>query len=510
EGGPRHPPGHWLKQEVDRTRIDALTDAEVMSYCESDCRILLEGVLQARAYLEDRGARPGWTAGACALSLLQTLEPVTWRALKRHALPASTAIAAGACVRGARVEVWARGEIPTVHVYDWSSAYPASYATERIGIGARRLQPGDRDRPGSVWRCRWFWPHRDRIPPATDAVTGAGAGWCEAWLCEEERACFDEEEIHLQMLEGWAPACMFPVGQIFAPELFREKNAGSFFGKVYLNSLHGKFSESPIKTTWTRERPREWYGADPVMAGPYWRGLKLDADAEDVCRPHLQPLAAASILGRQRARLWRAIRDVVAAGGQVYYCDTDSIHTDLPPERMPCALGKGLGQLAYEGGPFRGIYLGPKSYALQHHETGAIKGACKGMPWASLADGVVKEGPRGRLMYRQARGEEQGRDLRLEAFRAALEEPQGVEIVKEGIASFAVGLRQRAGWSRQELPRTLQTQERSKRWGSSPTTWAYQTPAEVLRPKHADPPDFDAEPWADAPDGEPDILDLFD
>jgi hypothetical protein len=260
-----------------------------------------------------------------------------------------------------------------------------------------------------------------------------------------------------------------------------------------LNALHGKFSESPIKTTWTRERPREWYGPEPQLVGPYWRALKLDVEGDGTCRPHLQPLAAASILGRQRARLWRAIREVVDAGGQVYYCDTDSIHTDLPPERMPVPLGTGLGSLVYEGGPFAAIYLGPKAYVLRHHTSGAIKGACKGMPWGALADGVVRRGCTRAPRYRQARGSEEGRDLRWEVFERALHEP--VEIVKEGIASWAQGLRSRAGWARVDLPRTLQPQDGAKRWGESPTAWAYQTPAEVLRGRWDPVPDFDTTPW---------------
>jgi hypothetical protein len=132
-----------------------------------------------------------------------------------------------------------------------------------------------------------------------------------------------------------------------------------------------------------------------------------------------------------------------------------------------------------------------------------MKGACKGMPWAGLEDGVVSEGyTRGRPIYRAARGAEQGRDLRWEVFENALTDSRGVEIVKEGIASWIVGLRQRAGWARQELPRTLQAQDGGKRWGTSSTTWAYQTPIEVL--SGGVPRDMDRAPW-----DEPETRDLF-
>jgi hypothetical protein len=271
--------------------------------------------------------------------------------------------------------------------------------------------------------------------------------------------------------------------------LYAEKERGSFFGKVYLNSWHGKASESPIKTAWTRERPAAWYGGGaPEAIGDYWRWLDLDAAGDDVdtalCRPHVQPLSGAHILGRQRATLTAAIWDVVEAGGEVYYCDTDSIHTDLSPERMPMALGSGMGELALEAGPLEGWYVGPKAYALRDLATGAIKGACKGMPWGALRDGVVKTShASGGATYRGARGDELGSDLRVEAFERALADAGGVQIVKEGITSWATGARRTHGWAREELPRTLRPETRGKAWspGGSATAWAYRSPAEVIR-----------------------------
>lgn len=471
--------GQWLKQDVDRTRIGKLTEAEVLDYCESDTRILLEGVQAARSYFAERGADPAWTAGASALSLLRTLEPGTWHLLKRKALPLDTAISAGSCVRGARVESWAQGMVEGVYCYDFKSAYPAAYAAREIGIGARRISPGERA-SGAVWRVRWRWPWRDRIPPVLDQLSGAGAGDCEAWCVEDEIEDLEAEGVKVTRIEGWAPALMFPVGQAFARDLFDEKERGSFFAKVFLNSLHGKFSESPIKESWTSYYPKQWWGENPELIGDYWRYNTLSVDKRGKVPPHLQPLAAAHILGRTRSKLWReGIRPVIRAGGEVYYCDTDSVHCNLSPERMPVELGTGLGQLAYEGGPYTGFYVGPKAYCLCDPSSGAaVKGALKGMPWAGLKDGVRA----GRRLYRAARDIEAGQDLRREVFERALALPEGVEILREGITSWTFGAKGGAGWGRFEQPRTLRRLERGKTFkaGGSPTAWAYRTPAETL------------------------------
>ena len=260
-----HPPGYWLKKDVDRSRIAELSDADVLDYCESDTTILLGGVVAARDYMAGNGAKPAWTAGASALSLLETLEPASWRLLDRHALTLADAIAAGDVVRGARVENWARGTVDGVWCYDFKSAYPAAYAFRELPVGARRA-PADTDHPGAVVRVRWFWPHRDRIPPVLDDVTGAGAGWCSAWCVPDELDLLRTEGAqHIERLEAWAPALMAPIGQVFARRLYMEKERGSFFGKVFLNSLHGKFSESPIKDFWRLKRPDKHYGPPPTL-----------------------------------------------------------------------------------------------------------------------------------------------------------------------------------------------------------------------------------------------------
>ena len=514
--GERAPPGRWLKLEVDRRRIDSLTADETLSYCDRDVEILLRGVLEARAYLDSQKARMAWTAGSSALNLLSALEPYSWRALERFRLHFDDVQAAHRGVRGARVECWARGVVPGVYCYDFKSAYPASYSHEPLGIGARKARPGD---TVGVWRCRWRWPHRDRLPPVLDQETLAGAGWCEAWCIHEEIEALESEGVAVDRLEGYAAEEVLPLGQIFCRELYQQKEAGSFFAKVFLNAKHGKLSETPIREAWTsREKPADWYGPDPVLIGPYWRSWEQNIDKKGRCPRHLQPIAAAQILGRTRVRLWRALRAAQDAGGRVFYCDTDSVHTDLPPDAMRRAIeragltyGTELGALAFEGGPFVGHYLGPKAYTLTVDGV-AQKGALKGVPWKGLHDAVRVERDRDGMTipirrYRQARGAEVGRDVRVDVFRDAMD-PSGVQIVKEGIASWSQGVRSQK-WGRAELPRTIRPVARGKTFDAlgAPTVWAYQTPAEVLLALKD--LSMDAEPRPDAP-AELDYLDLFE
>jgi hypothetical protein len=269
------------------------------------------------------------------------------------------------------------------------------------------------------------------------------------------------------------------VGQPFAAALYKEKEAGSFFGKCYLNSLHGKFSESPVKEAWTRDHPSTFYGPPPEQIGGYWRYLTLSVDREGMVPRHMQPLAAAAILGRTRHRIWAILDAVQRAGGRVFYTDTDSVHCDLPPEKMPLALGGALGDLAYEGGPFVGVYVGAKAYLLCDPTTGqAKKGALKGMPMHGLIDGVRSDDG-GPPKYRAARGGEAGSDVRRQLFADALSRPGGAVVQKEGITSWTQGAKNQMGWKRQQSPRTLRPTGHSKRWAAA-DRWEYLSPTESL------------------------------
>jgi len=466
-GEPRKaPPGAWLKKEVDRARIDDLTDAEALAYCESDCAILMEGVKQARAYLSVRGARPEWTSGGSALALLEVLEPAAWEALGKHSLTLEDARDGIDAVRGARVEHWAMGRVSGVYCYDFKSAYPSAYVDTPLPLGLAPMGARDKNTPGCVRLVRFRWPHRERVCPVLDQSTACGFGEITAWAVFEELELLREEGIRCEYLDGFRGASYVDVGGSFARTMYDEKERGSFFGKVFLNSLHGKFSENPTHEQWTSKYPKKHNGPAPVVVNGYWRSMIDSVDRRGKVPRHCQPLAAATILGRTRAKLFRVLRDVERAGGRVFYCDTDSVHCDLPPERMPVPLGSALGMLAPEGGPFEGIYLGPKMYALRDG-AGKLKGACKGVPWAALSDGVLD-----RDVFRQARGAERGADLRFAMFEAALSDRAKVR--KEGIASFLSGLKGQ-GWRASHVDRTIRPQPRQKAFGRGKNGWQYLT-----------------------------------
>jgi hypothetical protein len=482
------------KGNVDRSALHLLTMKEILDYCENDCGVLLKGVQAAQAFQDSYGADRAWTAGSSAVSIMRALEPGTWAALVRHALPVDDVKEALQCVRGGRVECMVRGRVDPVWVYDIKSSYPARYATQPVGIGLRHAGPDDHE--CCVWRCQWVWPHRRLIPPALDDATMTGVGLCEAWLIDEEIDAFRSCGVEVKRLEGIAPQMILPLGQSFAREMFAAKEStgpARAFSKVWLNSLHGKLSEDPIKEAFTAWRPARSVGPDPRRAGrSWWRYFEVNSPDWFTAHPHAQPIAAAQILGRARVALWRIDNALQMAGWDVYYNDTDSVMTNCPPDKMPVPLGKELGQLALEGGPYTGLFLGPKAYLLLDADGKVAKQALKGIPLRSYANGVLDS----KTIFREAerpspsRPEgEKGTDIRLQVFETALRDPRGARCLKDGVTSFLRGLGNAESkdpttvehWRRAPFVRDVKPSGRGKVFATevSAKSWAYLTSLEI-------------------------------
>ena len=467
--------------DVDRTNLGAHAQSEILDYCERDCEVLLRGVHSAQSFLREHDAQQAWTAGASAVSLLRALEPGTWKALQAHRVREGMLRESLRAVRGGRVECTARGRVEGVYSYDFKSSYPARYATRPLCAGVRRATK--RDQVG-VWRCRWHWPHRDRIPPALDSATMCGVGTCEGWLIDEEIALFEECGVKVHRHEGFAPETILDIGHVFLETMFAAKEGGgpySAFAKVWGNALHGKLCEDPVKEHFTAWRPSK-YLVDRGLnfQGHWWRYSDTSIGEDGKAAAHAQPVAGALILGRARAALNRVQRKLQEAGWELYYCDTDSVMTNCPPEKMPVPLGLKLGDLAYEAGPCEGWFLGPKAYLLIDEKGAICKSALKGVPLKHYQEGIFEGGAyRQALRARPGREAEKGTDLRLEVFRRALKE--GARCEKQGISSFLVGLGEGELWGAHSVTRTIKPSGRGKVFNvSNGRDWAYLTTEESI------------------------------
>ena len=138
-----------------------------------------------------------------------------------------------------------------------------------------------------------------------------------------------------------------------------------------MNSLYGKFGQNREKEQivmfpkdLTDLTPMDFFGETP-----FYLEKKISK------AKHILPAIAAFVTCYARLRLYSYMEKVQELGGEVYYCDTDSIVTDVV---VPCSLE--LGDLKDEipEGIEKGVFLLPKMYALKLKNGEYIR--CKGFP----------------------------------------------------------------------------------------------------------------------------------
>lgn len=166
-------------------------------------------------------------------------------------------------------------------------------------------------------------------------------------------------------------------------------NADDLFAKLLMNSLYGKFGSNP-------ETYRSYITIDPELVnsdGALVRGQDLgtphdwvyagelgnlylaDRPLDDNEQRYYNVMTAASITGFVRAMLLRAMHAIKENGGQVYYCDTDSI---LCTGENVLDCSGDLGDWKIEGCFNRAAIAGKKLYALQDIDNDKWKIASKG------------------------------------------------------------------------------------------------------------------------------------
>lgn len=128
-----------------------------------------------------------------------------------------------------------------------------------------------------------------------------------------------------------------------------------------LNSAYGKFG---MKT----ERSKIWLWNDPDLpddAVPASHGPDSVVwySKEVVDAPYIMPQVAARVTALSRVKLHRAMMEALRLGGKVYYCDTDSVITDI---ELPSStkLGELKDEYPEQSGKLHGVFVGPKMYLI--------------------------------------------------------------------------------------------------------------------------------------------------
>lgn len=148
-------------------------------------------------------------------------------------------------------------------------------------------------------------------------------------------------------------------------------DANTFFAKILMNSLYGKFGANPANygnfmlVPWDEKLSYGFNGenydgkSDYAFNGRMGQHAVVRADLGLWQQHYINVATAASITGWVRAYLWRYLN----ASSNPAYCDTDCIIAESFPANMP--LGEGLGEWNHEGRADEAWIAGKKLYYLK-------------------------------------------------------------------------------------------------------------------------------------------------
>lgn len=278
---------------------------------------------------------------------------------------------------GGRVEVFKR-EGTGLRYYDINSSYPAAML--------KPLPSG----PCTLWEGE---------PP--DKLTGSQTGFVEADINLPDmaypplpvrnegklmfpvgklRGIWSWEEVKRvrPYVERWGRSYWYESSPLIASFVralyqYRDKSREDFdegmatIAKWLMNGLYGKFGMNRDRTrlivAGQEEIPEGAWPADGTPESAIWYCTQT------IDQPYIIPQIAATVTAYSRCMLLDWILEAERLGGTVYYCDTDSIVTDVV---MPTSTELGMLKQEY-GDNLTGRFVGPKMYALLDGDEAHIK-----------------------------------------------------------------------------------------------------------------------------------------
>lgn len=435
-------------------------------YLKQDCIQLFEVLKRFHHYIEDvLCGEVGMTAPSTSIKLLRRkyLKRPLPRSCDTHEFVRSSYF-------GGRVEVF-RSQGRGLSYFDINSSYPAAMLEDMPGGEATWWQgtPPERLMKGRIGFCEVDVdvPRSLHIPPLP-IRGGEDNGLPEGKLIfpvGRLRGVWEWSELQLALEVGctiktWHRSVWYekvPLFREFVTDLYQYRDKSNplydeglaAVVKIMLNAAYGKFGMKTLRRKIYRaddpELPECAVPANGDPEDPIWYA------EEETDAPYIMPQIAARVTALGRVKLYRYFMDVMKLGGDVYYCDTDSLTTDVREGvETSTALGALKDEYPEQSGRLFGRFLGPKLYVLTDDQTAFERIAAKG------------------LQFRKVRKEADGSDniedrlYNREMFEAFA---RGDTVAIERLEK--VGTLAKAGFSRgprmRRVPRTLKRETPGKR-----------------------------------------------
>lgn len=392
------------KLDVDRSHIETLSDEEALEYCFRDCDIVLKGLQFMRDKLGAVNADFAYTLASIASRWVRRSPVIDWSKLyhpvegKMEYRPENQQ-ADEYCTPayfGGRCEIFRRGTFKgPIYYYDIVSSYPCSMQFE-LPLYFRGFFPAPKKQTDSAIERFLSYPGvtyarvqvpKTRIGPLCVRHQGRLAfpyGHFEGKWTNVELLAAYKRGVKVELFEQ-ARFEGEPFLRNFVETFYKLRKAAKeakdefaiYAYKIFLNSLYGKLVEtldrsSYVTSKWELDRAKE-KGANILstkVPGVYC----IQSQEEG---PFRHVAAGAYVTAYSRLRLYEGLEAALAAGGDIYYCDTDSIMTNV---RLDHLQGTNLGQWNHEHTFDEVEIVLPKVYRAVKTGTGDVLYRCKGMP----------------------------------------------------------------------------------------------------------------------------------
>lgn len=338
---------------------------ELIPYNEQDCKILWHAINNFENELLELGGQLQMTLAGCSLELFR-------RKYLKSELPRSQTVndRARQAYVASRVEVYSR-RATDCNYWDINSSFPASMTLDLPGR-VKTCSQGRLPDAHEIYLAdlEVTIPQNNLLPPLPYRRGGRVFFPTGSW-----RGQFFNVDV-LTLLEAGGRIdrvhdviTFYPFHDCaaFAVDLYdkRAKSEGyqRYLYKILLNSLYGKFGESPFKEKWhvnpdaktlRRLSPIGIDGkpnVDNMLMPGVWR------EAVEVRLEHEHVALSAAITAHSRRALYLHM-----VGRSPAYCDTDGFAI---PSNFELPTGKGLGDLKLEKKVAAADFISPKIYRLR-------------------------------------------------------------------------------------------------------------------------------------------------
>lgn len=320
-------------------------------YNEQDCRLLYNAIRRLESELLELGGSLRFTIASTAMRLFRS-------AFLKEDIHINMSVNENAreAYIASRVEVF-RPHSKAGWAFDVNSSFPRSMLEPLPG----NLKQVTKRLPDSglyLARASVCVPP-SYVPPLPYRHNGRiyfPSGVWEAWFTNVDLEFLQEcrgkilSVSHVNIFESTDVLAAY-VSEIYERRRKTEDPFRKLVYKYLLNSLYGKFAEQEEKER-LMIRPHSTKGLR--MLSP---GIFVEKQSRPISHAHV-PIAA-HITANSRRILSRYMLQALELGGRIYYCDTDSVFTDI---RLPTS--DKLGELKEEKTYKRAIFVAPKLYAV--------------------------------------------------------------------------------------------------------------------------------------------------